>query len=87
MLALDCLLQTQQGASISSSFTQIEYESISYGFTSGSIFGIFGNEPDVTTTTTFTNTFTQEQDSLVVRLSEQKPEPLTTLFPGQRATM
>jgi hypothetical protein len=66
---------------ISSSFAKTNTSSISYGFTSGSIFGIFGNEPDITTTTTFTKTFTQEQDSSS-SISLNKTSSFDNVIPG-----
>ncbi len=46
-----------------SSFQTMSMESFSVGLSSGSIFGIFGNEPDISVTATQTQSFTQEQDS------------------------
>lgn len=56
---------TMMGTSttFSSSFTNAQTESISYAFSVGEIFGIFGNEPDVTYTATFSTGYTQETDS------------------------
>ena len=48
---------------IDSSFTKANTETISATFTAGSIFGLFGNEPDVMLTATSTTMFSQEQDS------------------------
>jgi hypothetical protein len=50
-------------ATYTSSFMDMSQQSYSVGLTSGTIFGIFGNEPDISVTGTRTNSFTQETDS------------------------
>jgi hypothetical protein len=54
---------TGTSTSFSSSFTNAQTESISYGFTVGEIFGVLADEPDVSYTTTFSSGFSQETDS------------------------
>jgi Galactose oxidase, central domain/Kelch motif len=47
----------------SNSFTNKQTDSVSLGFSVGAVFGIFGNEPNVSYTATFSSGFSEQTDS------------------------